>query len=588
MRLTSLLSRFYRLSPFVQPYIRRIGCVFLLSSFGTILGLLWPLFTKILIDDVLLARNLSLLLTLCGIMVAVTILGYGVGAVNRYLYTQVTARVLFALRQHLFSHLQGLSLRFHTRVKVGDLLSRLNTDIAEIQSVLTDAAFTFVTNIFVLIATVGFLVWLNWKLFLVSLLVVPLQIYGVRKIQPYMVEQTRQVRELNASISSFLVESLSAIKFIKQFAAERIQLGRLGVLGEQFVRIVTRYEMLGYIGSTTATATTFLGSALVTLYGGYLVIQGQLSIGGLIAFSAYQSRAFSPIQVLMDLYLRIERAGVSVDRVFEFLDVGKEFTEQKTGTLQLQELRGDIEFRKVAFSYQSDQLPNRGSPDHSTDEPVLQDVSFHIRAGQRVTIIGPSGTGKSTLVDLLARLYEPQAGTILLDGHELRDMDLTWLRQQIVVIEHDPFLFHASVLENVTYANPEATREEVVAAAQAVGLHEFVATLPSGYDTVVGERGSRLSAGQRQRIALARAILKRPTILILDEALSGLDVESEALVRDALAVLMQGRTTLVVTHRLTSLHPHDHVVVLKNGQVEWQGTYAALAQTPHLTLAVSE
>ena len=210
MRITSVLSRFYRLSPFVKPYVRRIGFVFLLSSFGTVLGLLWPLFTKILIDDVLLARNISLLVTLCGIMLGVTLLGYGVGAVNRYLYTQVTARVLFALRQHLFAHLQKLSLRFHTQVKVGDLLSRLNTDIAEIQSVLTDAAFTFVTNIFVLLATVGFLIWLNWRLFLVSLLVIPLQIYGVRKIQPYMVEETRKVRELNASISAFLVESLSA------------------------------------------------------------------------------------------------------------------------------------------------------------------------------------------------------------------------------------------------------------------------------------------------------------------------------------------------------------------------------------------
>ena len=305
MHIASVLSRFYRLSPFVKPYVRRIGLVFLLSSFGTVLGLLWPLFTKILIDDVLLARNVSLLVTLCGIMLGVTLLGYGIGAINRYLYTQVTARVLFALRQHLFAHLQKLSLRFHTQVKVGDLLSRLNTDIAEIQSVLTDAAFTCVTNIFVLLATVGFLIWLNWQLFLVSLLVIPIQIYGVHKIQPYMVEETRKVRELNASISAFLVESLSAIKFVKQFGAEPTQLGRLGRLGQRFVALVTRFEMIGYIGSTTATATTFLGSTLVTLYGGYLVIEGQMSIGSLVAFSAYQARAFSPIQVLMDLYLRL-------------------------------------------------------------------------------------------------------------------------------------------------------------------------------------------------------------------------------------------------------------------------------------------
>ena len=579
MRLASILSRFYRLSPFVQPYVRRIGFVFLLSSFGTVLGLLWPLFTKILIDDVLLARNGSLLVTLCGIMLGVTLLGYGVGAVNRYLYTQVTARVLFALRQHLFSHLQKLSLRFHTQVKVGDLLSRLNTDIAEIQSVLTDAAFTFVTNIFVLLATVGFLLWLNWQLFLVSLLVIPLQIYGVRKIQPYMVAETRKVRELNASLSAFLVESLSAIKFVKQFGAERTQLNRLGHLGQRFVALVTRFEMIGYIGSTTATATTFLGSALVTLYGGYLVIEGQMSIGGLVAFSAYQSRAFSPIQVLMDLYLRIERAGVSVDRVFEFLDIGQEYTEPSAGTLRLDELRGEIELRDVTFGYQ---------PNAPASQPVLRGVSFRVAAGQRLTILGPSGTGKSTLVDLLARLYEPQAGTIHLDGHDVRELDLGWLRQHVVVIGHEPFLFHASILENVSYASPEATREEIIAAVTAAGLHAYVTALPDGYDTTVGERGTRLSAGQRQRIALARAILKKPRILVLDEALSGLDVESEADVRQTLSALMQGCTTLVVTHRFTSLHADDAVLVLKRGAVEWQGTYRELTQSPDILQAATE
>ena len=583
MQLAALLSRFYRLSPFVKPYIRRIGFIFLLSSFGTVLGLLWPLFTKILIDDVLLARNGSLLFTLCGIMLGVTVLGYGIGAVNRYLYTQVTARVLFALRQHLFAHLQKLSLRFHTQVKVGDLLSRLNTDIAEIQSVLTDAAFTFVTNVFVLIATVGFLIWLNWQLFLISLLVVPIQMYGVYKIQPHMVAETRKVRELNASISSFLVESLSAIKFIKQFGVERTQLGRLGRLGEQFVAVVTRFEMLGYIGSTTATATTFLGSTLVTLYGGYLVIEGHMSIGGLVAFSAYQSRAFSPIQVLMDLYLRIERAGVSVDRVFEFLDIGKEYTEPSDGTLRLEDLRGEIEFRDVSFGY------HLNATAHETDpELVLRRVNFRIAAGQRLTVLGPSGTGKSTLVDLLVRLYEPQAGTIRLDGHDVRELDLGWLRQHVVVIGHEPFLFHASILENVSYASPEATREEIVAAVTAAGLHAYVTALPDGYDTTVGERGTRLSAGQRQRIALARAILKKPRILVLDEAMSGLDVESEADVRQALSALMQHCTTLVVTHRFTSLHADDAVVVLKHGAVEWQGTYRNLTQAPDILQAATE
>jgi ATP-binding cassette subfamily B protein len=417
----------------------------------------------------------------------------------------------------------------------------------------------------VFLATVGLLLWLNWQLFLVSLIVVPLQFYGIYKVRPLMVEETRKVRELNAEISSFLVESLSAIKFIKQFTVEHLQLGKLGALGERFVQIVTRFEMLGYIGSTASTATAFLGGTLTTLYGGYLVIQGQMTIGSLVAFSAYQSRAFSPLQVLMDLYLRIERAGVSLARIFEFLDIEKEHEEWEGK--QLPVVHGEIEFHQVSFAYEANQ-------------PVLRDVSFRVPAGGRVTILGPSGTGKTTVIDLLTKLYEPTSGTILLDGHNLKDLDPLWLRGQIVVISHEPFLFHASLLENLRCASPEASPEEVTAAAEAVGLHEFVLSLPGGYDSIIGERGARLSAGQKQRIALARAILKHPKVLILDEAMSGLDVTSEADVRETLERLMAGRTTITVTHRISSLRQDDPVIVLEKGQVVCEGRYGDLAALP--------
>lgn len=563
----STLSRFHRLTPFISPFFPRLAVIFILSLFGTILGLLSPVFTKILIDDVLLAKNLHLLWILSGVMVLTTAVGYVIGALNRYLYTRLTARILFALRQHLFAHLQSLSLRFHTRAKVGDLLSRLNTDIAEVQSILTDAAFAFVTNVFVLLATVGFLLWLNWRLFLVSLLVVPVQLYGVYRLRPQIVDETRKIRELNASISSFLVESLSAIKFIKLFTAETIQLGKLSTLGEKFVAVVTRFEMLSYLGSTVSTATAFLGGALTTLYGGFLVIQGHLSVGGLIAFASYQSRAFSPLQALMDLYLRIERAGVSLDRIFEFLDVGKELEERTEQGLRLPDLRGEVEFRNVSFAYE-------------THTPVLQSVSFRIPAGERVTILGPSGTGKTTIIDLLVRLYEPSGGTVAVDSYDVRELDLVWLRNQVVVVSHDPFLFHASLAENLRYASPTASGEDVVVAAKAVGLHDFVLSLPQGYDTVVGERGARLSAGQKQRIALARAVLKRPKILVLDEALSGLDVVSETGVRETLDTLMRNGTTIMVTHRLSSVRQDDRVIVLDSGNIVWDGRYGELTVLP--------
>jgi ATP-binding cassette subfamily B protein len=557
------LARFRRLTPFVSPFFSWLVFLFALSLFGTVLGLLWPIFTKILIDDVLLAKNLRLLWVLSGVMVAVTAASYVVGAINRYYYTQVTARILFTLREYVFSHLQALSLAFHARVKVGDILARLNTDISEVQSVLTDAAFAFVTNILVLVATVGFLLWLDWRLFLVSLIVVPLQLYGVAKVRQPMVEETRKVRELNASIGAFLVESLSAIKFIKLFTAEGAQQQRLKDLGEKFVPIVTRFEMLSYLGSTVSTATTFLGGALTTLYGGYLVMQGQLTIGALIAFSAYQARAFSPLQALMDLYLRIERAGVSLDRLFEFLDVGKEQVEQRGQGMCPATCAGAIEFQAVDFFYHA-------------QTPVLQKVSFSLAPGEQLTILGPSGTGKSTVIDLLVRLYEPTTGTITLDGRNLRELNHEWLRNQIVVVSHDPFLFHASIEENLRYAKPTASGDEIFAAAQMVDLHGFVTSLPQRYETLVGERGARLSAGQKQRIALARAILKNPQILVLDEALSGLDTASEVEIRQALQTLMKGKTTIIITHRLSSLHEEDRVLVLDRGRVMWDGPYGGL------------
>ena len=570
------LARFRRLTPFVTPFLSRLVAVFALSLFGTVLGLLWPLFTKILIDDVLLAKNLRLLWILSVVMVIATAAGYVVGAINRYYYTQVTARILFSLREYLFAHLQSLSLTFHARVKIGDVLTRLNTDISEVQSVLTDAAFAFISNILVLLATIGFLLWLDWRLFLVSVLVVPLQLYGVMKVRSPMVEETRKVRELNATIGSFLVESLSAMKFIKLFTAETAQQQRLQGLGEKFVPLVTRFEMLAYLGSTVSTATTFLGGALTTLYGGYLVMQGELTIGALIAFSSYQARAFSPLQALMDLYLRIERAGVSVDRLFEFLDVGKELVERRGHGLCPALCRGALEFRAVGFAY-----------DPRT--PVLQNVSFSVAAGERVTILGPSGTGKSTIVELLARLYEPTTGVITLDGHELRNLDRHWLREQVVVVSHDPFLFHASIEENFRYAKPSASRDEIVAVAKIVGLDDFIMTLPEHYKTLVGERGARLSAGQKQRLALARALLRQPQILVLDEALSGLDTVSEASLRAALAVCMDGRTTIAVTHRLSSLQAEDRVLVLDHGQVVWDGRYGdTLSSSEDLHIKLQE
>jgi ABC-type multidrug transport system fused ATPase/permease subunit len=273
------------------------------------------------------------------------------------------------------------------------------------------------------------------------------------------------------------------------------------------------------------------------------------------------------LQALMDLYLRIERAGVSLDRIFEFLDVGKDQIEQGGQGRQLASVRGDVEFRRVSFAYDG-------------KRPILQEVSFRVRGGERLTILGPSGIGKTTITDLLVRLYEPNQGEILLDGIDIRTLALDWLRQHVAVLSHEPFLFHASLIENIRYASPQASEQEVSVAAQTVGLHDFIQSLPQKYETVVGDRGAQLSAGQKQRIALARAVLRQPKVLVLDEALSGLDVESETRVRGALAMVLPGTTTLVVTHRLSSLRETDRVVILDGGRAVWEGWYKDHATVP--------
>ena len=292
-----------------------------------------------------------------------------------------------------------------------------------------------------------------------------------------------------------------------------------------------------------------------------MVIESRMTIGALVAFSAYQMRAFSPLQALIDLYLRLQRAGVSVDRIFEFLDLPTESDLARGKNLRLPEIGGEIEFRHVSFS-------------HDPAVPILNDLCFTIPAGGKLTIVGPSGAGKTSIVDLMTRLIEPGTGSILLDGHDLQSLDLAWLRSQLVATGHQAFVFHAPMIENLRYVCPDAPEEQVVAAARAAGLHDFIMSLPQGYDTPVGEHGATLSDGQRQRISIARALLKDPKILVLDEALSALDVTSEAEIRAAVERALAGRTVITITHRLSSIRPEDEVMVLERGRVLWRGRYS--------------
>lgn len=542
--------------------------VFFLSIFTSLFGLGYPLFAKFFIDEVLLKGNTHLLFLLTVGMFIIALLGFLLGSVNRYLYTWVSARILFDMRMALYRHLQKLSLRFYTRTKMGDILSRINTDLADVQRITTDVLLTFMTNILTLIGTTGFLLWLNYKLFLVSSLLIPFAALGLRYFRPKIADINKEIRDRNADLSSFLIETFGGIKLIKAFGAENLEMERFARKHEEYIQTVLKLQKLSIFSSGIPGLLLPSTSLIVFLYGGHLVITGGMTIGDLIAFSAYLIRAFGPVQGLMGLYVQLQRARISLERVFELMAIEPEVKEREKA-ISLESIKGTVEFEDVTFEYE----PGKS---------ILKDVSFRIPEGATFAIVGPSGMGKTTIIDLLLRFYDSQKGSIKIDGIDLRDLKIQSLRDHIAVVSQETFLFHTTIEENIRYGKSTASREEIIQAAQAAYIHSFIESLPEKYEAVVGERGVRLSGGERQRVAIARAILKSPKILILDEATSSLDWMSERYVRDALATLMEGRTTIIVTHRLSSIQNVHWILVIHEGQIIQQGTHEDLMKVEGL------
>lgn len=553
---------FLKIVAFVKPRWLAVFFILALSLVSNLIGLAYPLLAKVLIDEVLLGRNAALLQIVAFGMVALAIFGLSLGTLNRYLYTKLTTRILFEMRLYLYRHLQGFSLRFFSNARVGEILTRLSGDVAEVQSAGTDTLFQLGTSLFTIVATLGILLWLNWSLTLLCLLAAPPALLVLRRFQPRIEEGAREIRDKNADIAAVLVETFSAIKVIKSLAAEPFETQRFIDKSEDAMGSILRYQVLTALVGGIPALLFAAAASLVFYYGGRSVILGEMSIGDLVAFAAYQARLMGPLQGVMALYMRLQRARASLRRILELFEEGPGLREEG-GSLDLEGRTGKVRFHEVTFGY-------------DPHEPVLQDVSFTIPEGALAAIVGPSGAGKTTLIDLLLRFYDPQNGFITIGGRDLRDLKLDSLRRHVVLAGQDTVLFHATIEENIRYAAPEASREEIVAAAKAADIHSFIMSLPKGYDTVVGERGEKLSRGQRQRLAIARALLRSPQILILDEATASLDGLTESTVRKALSSLMEGRTTIVITHRLQSVREADLILVIDGGKLVQAGTHEAL------------
>ncbi|HWN82240.1 MAG TPA: ATP-binding cassette domain-containing protein, partial [Candidatus Udaeobacter sp.] len=444
--------------------------------------------------------------------------------------------------------------------------------VTEVQSVATGALIGFLTSLLGLIGTVGFLIYYSWRLFLVSCVVSPIAALVVSRFRNRIQQVARDVRERNADLASQTVDSLTAIRFVRAAGAEPVERARYQQVSTALIKSLLRFQVVSALGGGLPGSLLVLGAALALLIGGKMVIAGTLTVGALTAFALYQGRLFGPIQGLMGLYLRIQRARVSLDRIFEYLELAPERPDTEHA-LDPGRLQGRIAFEHVTFAYEA-------------GRPVLADVSFTVEPGQTLAIVGPSGAGKSTMVDLLWRFYRPDAGVIRLDGHDLTDLKLVALRPQMAVVGQEPHLWNASLAENLRYGRPEATAAEVDRAARAAGLEPLIQSLPLGLDSPVGERGAQLSTGQRQRVALARAFLQKPRILVLDEGTSGLDLESEAAIRTEVRRLMADGTVIAISHRPSWARDADQVLVLEHGRVIDRGrdlplaTPARLAQGP--------
>jgi len=554
--------RALKLFSFVRPHTLGLLIVLGFSSVSILLGLATPLFAKLLIDDALFKGDARLLLILVVAMLVVRFLAILAGTFNSFLYTRIAAEILFQMRLHLYRHLLTLSPRFYAQTRMGEILSRINTDMAEVQRMATDVLFNFVLSFLTLIGTGGFLVWLNWRLTLISLVFLPLALLTLKSLRPKVEALARAIRDQNADLAGLLVERLSGVKVIQAFGAERYEVGRFVGKARGVIRTLLRYQVTSSVAGGIPGLLLTASTALTFLYGGHLVITGGMTVGALVAFTAYQARVLGPLQGFLDLYLGLQRAKVSVTRVFELFEVRPEVVEREEA-LPLEDAPAEIVFKHVSFAY-------------TPGEFILKDLSFAIPPGRTVAIVGPSGSGKSSIVDLLLRFYDPLKGSIEIGGRDLRDLSLASLRRRVALIGQETFLFHATLEENIRYGRWEATREEVVAAAKAAAIHDFIEALPEGYRTVVGERGLKLSGGERQRVAIARAILQDPQVLILDEATSSLDWLSEARVRQALKRLMEGRTTIIVTHRLSSIKDADRILVLHGERIVQAGTHEEL------------
>ncbi len=551
-----------RLAGYLGPYWKRLTFTSVLILFHTGLNLLPPLFQREIVDQVIGARDLSRLGIMIAALIGIYALSECVDFGDSYIRHALGERFIFDLRVRLYDHLQRLSLSFYERTSTGELMSRVSNDVNALEQFVTHGVILMVVDLLRLLGASAVLLALDWRLALVVLVPVPVIAYGLRQFNRFSRPIYRRVRDRLGDINARLQDDLAGIRVIQAFGQEEAELARFRDTSQNYYQERVRAIRAWSIFFPILYFISAVGGVLVLGVGTRMVVSGQLSLGTLVAFLAYIISFYDPLRRLTEVDNTFQQAIAAAERIFELMDEVPQIRDAP-GAIALDLVEGDVIFEDVHFHY-------------GDGEEVLHDVEFHMAPGEVVALVGPSGAGKTSIAHLLCRFYDPTHGRILVDGYDLRQVQLRSLRRHVAVVLQDTFLFNATVRENLLYGKPDASEEEMIAAARAAYAHEFIMELPHGYDTEIGERGVKLSGGQRQRLALARAILADPRILILDEATSSVDAEAEYLIQQALEEVMKGRTSLVIAHRLSTIRNADKIIALEGGRIREVGNHYEL------------
>ncbi len=564
----------------VRPYKLRAAITVMALLLGTAASLAPPLLARAAIDNGIKHKDTAQLELIVAAFLAAALLLWAMTYAQTYLVGWVGQRVLADLRIRIFTHLQALPIGFYESRPAGVLISRMTNDVEALDSLVTDSVVTLFQSGLTLLGTIGILIYLDPGLALLTFCILPFVAGLSIWFRLVSAGAFRLTRETIGSITAYLQETLSGIRVVRSFGQEPQHLARFGELNEdnRAANMVTVKLNASYFPAVEMLSG--LALAGIVLYGGLQAMEGHITIGTIVAFVAALAYLFEPIQQLSQLYTTYQSGMAALEKIFQLLDVQPDISDRDHATT-LGRMRGEVEFEDVSFAYRRHGGRSNGKvPTGAPTEEVLalDDVNLRIPPGQTVALVGATGAGKSTMAKLVARFYDPTAGRVLVDGNDLRDITSASLRSQMGIVPQEAFLFSGTIGENIAFGRPDATEDEIRAAARAVGADDFIGELERGYDTEVGERGSQLSAGQRQLIAFARALIADPRILILDEATSNVDLHTEGRIEDGLRRLLAGRTAIVIAHRLSTIRQSGHIVVLEHGRIVEQGTHEELIE----------